>query len=105
MSGFEVDTTAMRAHASKVAGLVGKADQAKDAAAEVSFHPDAFGTIGAALVYPLLAPLEVAGRGATELASEALSATSDGINGMADAYDFVDASVEGFIRKIKGAGR
>ena len=101
MSGFDVDTVAMRAHAARVHGLVSKADVAKDAAAEVSFHPEAFGRIGAALVYPLLAPLELAGRGATAMAGESLGATADGITGMADAYDAVDRSVEGFLRQIR----
>ena len=101
MTEFFVDTTAMRSHATRVRGLVSKSDVAKDAAAEVSFHPEAFGKIGEALVYPLLAPLEVAGRGATTMASESLGATADGIAGMADAYDTVDRSVERLMRLIK----
>ncbi len=106
MSGaFDVDTTAMRSHSAKVAALVSRADMAKDAAAEVSFHAEAFGKIGAALVYPFLMPLEAAGRTATALTSETLNGTAEAVRGMADAYDAVDRSVESLMRRIEGVTR
>lgn len=90
---FDVNVAAMRAHADQVEGLVGRADRAVDAARSVSFHPQAFGSIGAALVYPLVAPLEAAGCGATVAVSTSLSGTATGLRGAARTFELVEDAV------------
>lgn len=84
---LDVSLSAMRSHAGKVDALKGQADRAVQAADSVSFHPNAYGKIGAALVYPLIAPLEVAGVGATRAASGSLAATAT------DLFQLVDETV------------
>ncbi len=90
---IDVSLAAMRSHAGKVDHLKGQADRAVQAADSVSFHPNTFGKIGAALVYPLIAPLEVAGVGATRAASGSLSATASGMRAAADLFELVDEKV------------
>lgn len=90
---IDVSLSAMRSHAARVAALKGRADRAVEAADSVSFRPDTFGKIGAALVYPLIAPLEVAGVGATRAASGSLSATATGMRAAADLFELVDETV------------
>ncbi|MBC2932207.1 type VII secretion target [Nocardioides sp. zg-1228] len=90
---IDVSLAAMRSHAGKVEHLKGRADSAVQAADSVSFHPNTFGKIGAALVYPLIAPLEVAGVGATRAASDSLSATATGMRSAADLFELVDEKV------------
>lgn len=93
MSGFDVDTDAMRSHAHRVAGLSGKAGQAVGAAHQVGFTSSMFGSIGAMLVWPMMAPLQAAGVASTELVEEALGETSEAIKGAADAFDWVEDGV------------
>ncbi|MBL0746557.1 type VII secretion target [Nocardioides baculatus] len=90
---LDVSLSAMRSHAGKVDALKGQADRAVQAADSVSFHPNAYGKIGAALVYPLIAPLEVAGVGATRAASGSLAATATGMRAAADLFQLVDETV------------
>lgn len=102
MTDIDIDTGAIRAHAEHVRGLVAKADQAVDAATQVSFHPETYGKIGAALVYPFLAPLEAAGVASTQGVSGSLVDTAIGLDTVAATFDFVDGAVDGAMRKIKG---
>jgi hypothetical protein len=90
---IDISLSAMRGHATRLDGLKGQADRAVQAADSVSFHPHTFGKIGAALVYPLIAPLEVAGTGATRAASGSLSATATGMRAAADLFELVDETV------------
>lgn len=90
---LDISLAAMRGHAAKLDGLKGQADRAVRAAESVSFRPDTFGKIGAALVYPLIAPLEVAGCGATRAASGSLSATGTGMRAAANLFEMVDETV------------
>lgn len=90
---LDVSLSAMRGHAAKVAQLKGEADRAVAAVDAVSFRPDTFGKIGAALVYPLIAPLEVAGVGATRATSGSLAATSTGMIAAAEMFELVDETV------------
>lgn len=90
---LDVSLSAMRSHAGKVDALKGQADRATQAADSVSFHPNAYGRIGAALVYPLIAPLEVAGVGATRAAGGSLAATATGMRAAADLFELVDETV------------
>lgn len=90
---IDISLAAMRGHAGKVDHLKTQADRAVEAADSVSFHPNTFGKIGAALVYPLIAPLEVAGVGATRAASGSLSATATGMRASADLFELVDEKV------------
>jgi hypothetical protein len=73
---LDVSLSAMRSHAGKVDSLKGQADRATQAADSVSFHPNAYGRIGAALVYPLIAP-----------------ATATGMRAAADLFELVDETV------------
>lgn len=100
---LDVDLAAMRSHAGKVDHLKTQADQAVQAADSVSFHPNTFGKIGAALVYPLIAPLEVAGVGATRAASGSLSATATGMRAAADLFETVDEKVRELNETIQKA--
>ena len=103
MSGrFDVDTDAMRAHAGRVVGLSGEAGQAVSAADSVSFSPQMYGSIGAALVWPMMAPLQGAGVASTKLVKGALGDTADAVRGTADAFDFVENGVTEAMEHLKG---
>lgn len=99
---IDVQTAAMRRHASRVRDIAGRAEQASDAARQVAFHPQMYGLIGGALVYPALVPLEAAGVAATAGIAEALEATASSLDGLARTFDRVDSAVQDALKALEG---
>lgn len=93
MSELYVDTGQLRAHASHVLRLSGKAGEATSAAHAVAFSPSMFGSIGSMLVGPAMAPLQAAGVAAASVMEGALGDCAEAVRGLADTFSFVDEAV------------
>lgn len=94
MSGeVYVDTGELRAHASHVLSLSGKAGEATSAAHQVAFSPSMFGSIGSMLVGPAMVPLQAAGVAAASAMEGALGDCAEAVRGVADTFTFVDEAV------------
>jgi hypothetical protein len=94
MSGeLYVDTGELRAHASHVRALSGKASEATAAADRVSFTSGMFGSIGSMLVGPFMFPLQSAGQVAAAAMEGALGDCADSLEGLADTFSFIDRTV------------
>lgn len=100
--GFFVDTGAMRAHADHVDALSASAGRAVSAAEQVDFSAQMFGSLGAALVWHLMAPLQGAGVVATRAIEGSLGDTAEAVRMTARTFDFVDDEVHQLMTKLKG---
>ncbi|MDR7252981.1 uncharacterized protein YukE [Nocardioides sp. BE266] len=93
MNDIYIDPGEMRAHASRVLALSGKAGQATAAANQVSFSSGMFGSIGSMLVGPFMFPLQGAGQVAAGAMEGALGDCAESIKGLADTFSFIDDTV------------
>ena len=93
MSEIFIDPGEMRAHASRVLALSGRAGDATAAANQVSFTSGMFGSIGSLLVGPFMLPLQGAGQVSASTMEAALGDCADTLKGLADTFTFIDETV------------
>ena len=93
MTEIFIDPGEMRAHASRVLALSGRAGEATAAANQVSFTSGMFGSIGSLLVGPFMIPLQGAGQVAASTMEDALGDCAESIDGLADTFSFIDNTV------------
>lgn len=91
---LEVDTAALRAHASEVRALAGDLSQALDAGVSAALDVGAFGLVCSFLV-PVTSTVQLAGVGALAAASESMEGIADGLRETAEGYDTVDDLTHG----------
>ncbi|GGN16662.1 hypothetical protein GCM10011609_66900 [Lentzea pudingi] len=99
--GFNVQTEAMREHAKRLEGIVKQIETAQQAIGQAQINgANAYGILCSPLIEPIVGTIEAAGTGAVNTAHGVVSATVDGVNGMADTYDAVDQKLGGNFKKI-----
>lgn len=91
--GIAVNTEQVRAHAKNIRQLQGKVAAAQAAAAQANFTSTMFGTIGARLVWPLMAPLGALGEESMEMTDGLFGSTADAVDKLADEFETVDTAV------------
>jgi hypothetical protein len=91
---LEVDTAAVRAHASEVRALAGDLGGALDAGVSAALGAEAFGIICSFLV-PVTSTVQLAGVGALAAAAQSMEGVADGLRETADGYDTVDDLTNG----------
>lgn len=101
MTGFNVHTQSMRDHARRLEGIVQQIQLAQQAIGQAQINgANAYGILCSPLLEPIMGTIEAAGTGTVNTAHGVVSATVDGVNGMADVYDNVDNKVGGNFKKI-----
>ncbi|ACU38077.1 type VII secretion target [Actinosynnema mirum] len=102
--GFGVHTGEMREHAGRLEGVVDQIDVAKDAATQATISgTTAYGILCSPLLLPLMGSVEAMGHTAISTARTVVNATAEGIVGMADTYDAVEAAVIKGVETIEKA--
>ncbi len=100
-AGFNVHTEAMRDHARRLDGIVKQIEAAQQAIGQAKINgANAYGILCSPLLEPVMGTIEAAGTAAVGTSHGVVSATVDGVNGMAAVYDAVDQKVQGNMQKI-----
>jgi len=98
---FNVHTQSMREHAGRLDGIVRQIELAQQAIGQAKINgANAYGILCSPLLEPIMGTVEAAGRTVIDASRAVVDATADGVNGMADLYDSVDAAVDGKMKKI-----
>lgn len=104
MSGYTVDTDAMRQHASKLEQVKSTVDVAIDAGKTTMLDVKAFGVLCAFLAPPAIA-IQGAGLAGIGALSLGLQAQSTGITAVADGYDTAEEAVRGALAAVEQLAR
>ena len=91
---LEVDTAAVRVHATEVSGLAEDLAGALDAGVTGALDVGAFGLICSFLV-PVTSTVQLAGVGALAAASESMEGIASGLRETANGYDTIDDLTHG----------
>lgn len=104
VDGFGVHTGEMRDHAGRLNAVVDRIDVAKDAATQATISGStAYGILCSPLLLPLMGAVEAMGHTAISTARGVVSATAEGITGMANTYDEVEKAITEVMGNIEKA--
>lgn len=96
---LEVDTTALRTHATDVDGLADDLAGALDAGLTTALDVEAFGLICSFLV-PITTTVQLAGVAALGAATDSMEGIAVGLRETADGYDTVDRLTNGGLTRL-----
>jgi len=101
MSGFDVDTDALRAHASALQALGDGLKDGADAGATTMMQDSAFGILCSFLVVPALA-VQASCSAMIAASAVAVDATAASVRTIADGYDAVEDGVRTLMTALTG---
>ena len=99
MSGYEVDTGALRQHAGKLAGIKSDVEAASDAGTTTALSSDAFGIV-CSFLYPHAAEVQLNAVDGIVALADLIASAGDAMKAIADAYDEVDSDVSDTFTKL-----
>lgn len=99
MSGYEVDTGALRQHAGKLTGITSDVTAASDAGTTTALSADAFGFV-CSFLYPHAAEVQLNAVEGISALADLISGAADAMKAIADAYDEVDSDVSATFTKL-----
>ena len=102
MTGYVVDTDAMRAHADKLRTIKGDVSQAASAGRTTALDGESFGLL-CSFLYPPAAAVQGASVLSIAAIAEVLSGAASAITAVANGYDTVDDELSGELTKLLAA--